>query len=88
MVTSYPSINDPDQTCNWAERTSFWSRVEFQADNTQLVCSTGANVSVMVLQGYKSTPRKADHLSLATEDMVCEQLDQIASYVYLNLGYS
>ena len=32
---------------------------------------TGVNVSVMVLQGRKSyTLRKADHLSLATGDMV------------------
>ena len=32
---------------------------EFQADNAQLVRSTGANVSVMVLQGPKSTPQKS-----------------------------
>ena len=37
----------------------FRSRVEFQAGYTQLVCSTGANVSVMVLQGYKFTPQKS-----------------------------
>ena len=36
-----------------AEGTSFWARVEFQADNAQLVRSTGANVSVMLLQGPK-----------------------------------
>ena len=42
-----------------AEGTSFWSRVEFQADNAQLVRSTGANVSVTVSQGPKSTPRKS-----------------------------
>ena len=36
----------------------FLSRVEFQADSTQLVCSTGANVSVMVLQFCKSSPQK------------------------------
>ena len=35
---------------NQAEGTSFRSRVEFQADNAQLVRSTGANVSVMLLQ--------------------------------------
>ena len=34
-------------------RTSFRSRVEFQAD------STGVNVSVMVLQGCKSSPQKS-----------------------------
>ena len=45
-------------------------RVEFQADNAQLVRSTGANVSVMVLQGPNSPLRKADHLSLAIGDMV------------------
>ena len=44
---------------NQAEGTSFWSRVELQADNAQLVRSTGANVSVMVLQGPKSTPQKS-----------------------------
>ena len=41
------------------EGTSFWSRVEFQADNPQLVCSIGVNVSVMVLQGCKSSPQKS-----------------------------
>ena len=49
----------PDHAYNQAEGTSFWSRVEFQADNAQLVRSTGANVSVMVLQGYKFTPQKS-----------------------------
>ena len=39
--------------------TPFRSRVEFQAGNAQLVCSTGANVSVMVLQGFKSSPQKS-----------------------------
>ena len=35
------------------------SRVEFQADNAQLVRSTGANVSVMALQGPKYSPQKS-----------------------------
>ena len=39
--------------------TPFWSRVEFQAGYTQLARSTGANVSVMILQGCKSTPQKS-----------------------------
>ena len=47
-------------------------RVEFQAGYTQLACSTGANVAVMVLQGCKFTPRKADQLSLAMGDMLCK----------------
>ena len=47
----------------------FQSRVEFQAGYTQLACSTGANVSVMVLQGCKSTPKKS---SLAMGDMLCK----------------
>ena len=34
-------------------------RVEFQADNIQSVRSTGVNVSVMVLQGHKSSPQKS-----------------------------
>ena len=37
----------------------FWSGVEFQAGNAQLVRSAGANVSVMVLQGHKSSPQKS-----------------------------
>ena len=41
------------------KRTSFWSRVEFQADNTQLVHSTGANVSVMVYRAVNPPLRKA-----------------------------
>ena len=32
--------------------------VEFQACYTQSMCSTDANVSVMVLQGRKSIPQK------------------------------
>ena len=40
-----------DGPYNQTEGTSFRSRVEFQADNAQLVCSTGVNVSVMLLQG-------------------------------------
>ena len=39
--------------------------------------STGANVSVMVLQGYKSTPRKADQSSLAMGDMLCTLPDML-----------
>ena len=49
----------PDRTTDQAEGTSFQSRVEFQADNAQLVRSTGVNVSVMVLQGRKSYPQKS-----------------------------
>ena len=44
---------------NQAEGTSFQSRVEFQVDNAQLVCSTGVKVSVMALQGRKSSPQKS-----------------------------
>ena len=40
----------------------FQSRVEFQAGNAQLVRSTGANVSVMVLQHCKSSPQKSRSL--------------------------
>ena len=39
--------------------TPFRSRVEFQAGYTLLARSTGANVSVMVLQGCKPTPQKS-----------------------------
>ena len=35
------------------------SGVEFQADNAQLVRSTGANVSVIALQGCKTSPQKS-----------------------------
>ena len=45
--------------------------VESQAGNAQLVRSTGANVSVMILQGSKYSRQKTDHLSLAIGDMVC-----------------
>ena len=48
-----------DGPYNQAKGTSFWSRVEFQADNAQLVCSTGANVSVILLQDLKSSPQKS-----------------------------
>ena len=33
--------------------------LEFQANNTQLVHFTGANVSIMALQGCKSSPQKS-----------------------------
>ena len=49
----------PDHIANQAEGTSIQSRVEFQADNAQLVRSTGVNVTVMVLQGRKSSPQKS-----------------------------
>ena len=54
-VISYPQMV---LTTQLGRRTSisFLSRVEFQADNTQLVHSTGANVSVMFLQGCKFSP--------------------------------
>ena len=44
---------------NQAEGTSFQSRVKFQVDNAQLVRSTGVKVSVMALQGRKSSPQKS-----------------------------
>ena len=49
----------PDHAYNQAEGISFQSRVELQADNIQLVHSTGANVSVMALHGCKSSPQKS-----------------------------
>ena len=39
--------------------TGMTKSVKFQAGYTQLARSTGANVSVMVLQGCKSTPQKS-----------------------------
>ena len=52
----------PDHAYNQADGTSFRSRVEFQADNAQLVRSTGANESVMVLQGCKTSHQKSRSL--------------------------
>ena len=49
----------PDLQYNQAEGTSFQSRVEFQVDSAQLVRSTGVKVSVMALQGRKSSPQKS-----------------------------
>ena len=46
-------------SCPQMVETSFRSRVEFQANNAQLVRSTGANVSVMLLQDPKSSPQKS-----------------------------
>ena len=37
----------------------FRPRVEFQANNAQLVRSTGANMSIMLLQDPKSSPQKS-----------------------------
>ena len=47
------------QPYNQAVGPSFRSRVEFQVDNAQLVRSTGVKVSVMALQGRKSSPQKS-----------------------------
>ena len=56
--------------------TPFRSRVKFQAGYTQLARSTGANVSVMVLQGtVNPPPRKADQLSLAMGDNITYTLN-------------
>ena len=49
--------DDPDHTTRPKGHHS--GRVEFQADNAQLVHSTGANVSVMLLQDLKSSPQKS-----------------------------
>ena len=65
---------------NQTEETSFCSWEQLQPGNAQLVSSIGANVPVIVLQGYKSPPRKADPLNLAIADMVCGYL------VYLLAG--
>ena len=48
----------PDHTTRPKEHSS-QGYIEFQADNAQLVRSTGVNVSVMVLQGRKSSPQKS-----------------------------
>ena len=45
----------PDHTI----RPKGWSRIEFQVDNAQLVRSTGVKVSVMALQGRKSSLQKS-----------------------------
>ena len=50
----------PDHTTSPKGR----SRVEFQADNAQLVRSTGAIVSVMVLQGRSRVEFQADNAQL------------------------
>ena len=55
----YSLLTDGPDDATRAEGTSFQSRVEFQADNAQLVCSTGVNVPVMVLQGCKSSHQKS-----------------------------
>ena len=47
--------NGPDHTTGPKGHHS----VEFQADNAQLVRSTGANVSVIALQGCKTSPQKS-----------------------------
>ena len=52
------SIDEPEY-CEYKLIINQSIRVEFQAGCTQLVRSTGANVSVMVLQDCKSTPQKS-----------------------------
>ena len=49
----------PQVNTRGPELPSFRSMVEFQADNAELVRSTGVNVSVMVLRGCKSSPQKS-----------------------------
>ena len=45
----------PDHTT----RPKGYHSVEFQADNDQMVRSTGANVLTMALQGCKTSPQKS-----------------------------
>ena len=52
--------------------------LEFQADNAQLVHSTGANVSVMALQGSKTSPQKSRPL----------ESGHMRYGVWLAIGYS
>ena len=69
--TRWPAAHRWSWPYNQAEGTSFWSRVEFQADNAQLVRSTGANVSVMISQGPKSTPQKSRPLESGHREIWC-----------------
>ena len=59
VKTRGPEFLSWSRPYNQAEGTSFQSRVEFQVDNAQLVHSTGVKVSVMALQGRKSSPQKS-----------------------------
>ena len=52
------NIRGPELPTGGPDRTTRL-KGEFQADNAQLVRSTGVNVSVMVLQGRKSSPQKS-----------------------------
>ena len=57
--TRSPELSTDGPSLTTSRRTSFRSRVEFRVDNIQLMHSTGANMSVMVLQGRKSSPQKS-----------------------------
>ena len=49
------------------------------------MCSTGANVLVIALQGYKSTHRKTNHLNLATGDtMYNNYIDIAIDFIAIN----
>ena len=54
-------VPTPRSTTNYGECSIrvYRSLIEFQVDNIQLVRSTGVKVSVMVLQGRKSSPQKS-----------------------------
>ena len=59
VKTRGPEFLSCPQMVPTIQGTSFQSRVEFQVDNAQLVRSTGVKVSVMALQGRKSSPQKS-----------------------------
>ena len=63
-VPNCPQIYSHDHATR-LRRYHSYSWKQLQANNTQMVCSTGTNVLVMDLQDYKSIHQKADHLNLA-----------------------
>ena len=54
---TYDITDGPNHTISLRRHHSVHEN-NIQADSTQLVCSTGANMSVMVLQGYNYPPEK------------------------------
>ena len=59
QVKTRGHTDGPDHATTLKGNHSGQARVGFQADNTQSVHSTNANMLVMVLQGCKSTPQKS-----------------------------
>ena len=76
-LVSYLNLGTKKFVANYKQRNkrrlTAFAQLSYLLNKIQFTFEVvGANVSVMVLQGCKSTLRKTDQLSLAMGDMLCK----------------